>query len=161
MVVYHIDGVSPYASVGFSFGLGALAGMSKTGLTVSEMNLDNSAVTFFGLPFPLRLRYVLEADGGNLKSAISVWTATNNTNSFNFLIGSATDRGALALETIMDYTGVFAANSPVEAASTVQCPQGNQSCSKWTNETGIVKIGRPLPDAVRVSSPSHCTCMPS
>jgi hypothetical protein len=138
--------------VGFSFGLGALAGMSKSGLTVSEMNLDNSAVTFFGLPFPLRLRYVLEAAGGDLTSAMSVWNATNNTNSFNFLIGSAADRGALALETMMGYTGVFGADSPVEAAATVHCPQQNQSCSKWTNETGVVKIGRPLPDVVRVPS---------
>jgi hypothetical protein len=114
-----------YSTLGFSVGLGALAGMSQAGMTVSEMNLDNSRVTFNGVPFPLRLRMVLE-NSTNLLTAESLWKATNNTNSFNFLIGSAEGlhvwslfvindcmrfadaivgrNGAVALETIRDYT---------------------------------------------------------
>ena len=34
--------------------------MSASGISVSEMNLDNSRTTFDGPPFPLRLRMVLE-----------------------------------------------------------------------------------------------------
>ena len=97
-VVYHIDdpefGGVPKGgasmSLGFSFGLGALAGLNQEGVTVSEMNLDNDVVTFSGVPFPLRLRMVLEG-ATDLTSAMQVWNATNNTNSFNFLIGSAAD----------------------------------------------------------------------
>eukprot|EP01090_Pellita_catalonica_P001670 TRINITY_DN11432_c0_g1_i1.p1 TRINITY_DN11432_c0_g1~~TRINITY_DN11432_c0_g1_i1.p1 ORF type:complete len:519 (+),score=87.78 TRINITY_DN11432_c0_g1_i1:144-1559(+) len=142
-----------YASIGFTDGLGALAGISQIGITVSEMNLDNSRVTFSGPPFPLRLRMVLE-QGKDLESAMSVWNGTHNTNSFNFLIGSAPDalkgnNGAYALETIMGFTAQFPADSPIEAAATYNCSGANAAdCRKWTNETGIVHIGRPLPEAV-------------
>lgn len=82
---------------------------------------------------------------------MQVWNSTNNTNSFNFLIASAPDAlkgntGAYALETIRNYTGVFPDNSPVEAAATYNCP--NTTCHKWTNQSGVVRIGKPLPEAV-------------
>ena len=53
VTVYDIDGLgSPYATVGFGALLsGAIAGMSKNGMTVSEANLDNSEVTFHGFPW--------------------------------------------------------------------------------------------------------------
>lgn len=138
-----------YASLGFASGLGALAGMSGKGITVSEMNLDNDKVTFSGLPFPLRLRYVME-HSTDLASATAAWKSTNNTNSFNFLIGSSYDanskqNGALVLETIMDYTSFYQANSAVEAAATYDCPP--HKCS-WTNQNGTIHIGRPAPEAV-------------
>jgi hypothetical protein len=81
------------------------------------MNLDNSVVTFTGVPFPLRLRMVLE-QASDLNSAMRVWNSTNNTNSFNFLLGSAKDSKAFALETIRGYTQEYADNSPVEGAAT-------------------------------------------
>mmetsp|Transcript_13535 Transcript_13535/g.42600 ORF Transcript_13535/g.42600 Transcript_13535/m.42600 type:complete len:489 (-) Transcript_13535:28-1494(-) len=133
-----------YATVGFAFGLGALAGMSMHGLSVSEMNLDNSDVTLRGLPFPLRLRYVLE-EATDLQTARAAWDATNNTNSFNFMIGSAADNAALALETVAGFTAFYSADSPVERDATVLC---DESCHKWTNETGFVHFGRPMPNAV-------------
>jgi len=143
-----VSGVS--SSLGFAAGLGALAGMSSSGLSVSEMNLDNSDVTFSGPPFPLRLRYILEY-GKDLQSAISLWKSTNNTNSFNFLIGSASDalsknNGAYALETMMGYSAIFAADSPVEKAATYFCPP--KTCTGWTNKTGNIHIGKPLPNVV-------------
>jgi len=153
VVVYHIDDekVLPkaYASIGFAVGLGALAGMSSLGITTSEMNLDNSLVTFNGLAFPLRLRYVLERSM-DLNSAMGVWNSTNNTNSFNFLIGSAVDamkgNGAFALETIMGYTSVYGANNEKEIQSTYYCAQND--CKGWTNETGVIHIGHPITEAV-------------
>jgi len=128
--------------------------MSSEGISVSEMNLDNSVVTFSGLAFPLRLRYIMERSV-DLKSASTVWNSTNNTNSFNFLIASAKDAkvatktsgsGAYALETIMGFSSFYSANSPVEAAATFFCAPG--ACTHWTNETGNVKIGKPLTEAV-------------
>jgi len=145
-------GVIPtYTSLGFATGLGALAGMSSQGISVSEMNLDNSKVTFSGPAFPLRLRYVMERST-DLKSAMYTWTSTNNTNSFNFLIGSANDakvkgsNGAYALETIMDYTAQYGDNSPVEKAATYYCAP--DKCTSWTNQTGTIFIGKPIPEAV-------------
>jgi hypothetical protein len=143
-----------YSSFGFTFGLGALAGQSYDGITTSEMNLDNSETTFSGLPFPLRLRFVME-EAHDLESALRVWNATNNTNSFNFLIGSAADNQAYALETIFNFTAVFPADSPIEAAATYDCglpPNVDPTCRKWVWEanatTGNVSIGNPLPNAV-------------
>eukprot|EP00331_Platyophrya_macrostoma_P013477 CAMPEP_0176408802 /NCGR_PEP_ID=MMETSP0127-20121128/2155_1 /TAXON_ID=938130 /ORGANISM="Platyophrya macrostoma, Strain WH" /LENGTH=511 /DNA_ID=CAMNT_0017788131 /DNA_START=3 /DNA_END=1538 /DNA_ORIENTATION=+ len=154
VIVYEIQDpvlvIPPYASIGFTFGLGALAGINMAGITTSEMNLDNSRTTFSGVPFPMRLRYVLEG-ATNLETAMTLWNHTNNTNSFNFLIGSASDGAAFALETMRRFTGVFPANSPIEAAATYDCgvpPDVDTSCAQWTNETGNVSIGFPLPEAV-------------
>jgi len=117
------------------------------------MNLDNSIVTFSGLAFPLRLRYILERST-DLASAMGTWNGTNNTNSFNFLIGSAVDAkkatkttgtGAFALETIMGFTAVYP-DSQKEASATVFCQP--KECSGWTNQTGVVYIGHPLEEAV-------------
>ena len=171
VIMYHVDdpsfGGKPaggmYASLGFAFGLGALAGMNEVGITTSEMNLDNDVVTFSGVPFPWRLRLVLEG-ATDLHSAMNVWNATNNTNSFNFLVASAPDAlrikqeeelgvaapgagsAAFALETIMGFTAVFPANSTVELDATYDCV--GDACKKWTSQTGIVHIGKPIPEAV-------------
>lgn len=145
-----------YAGIGFSLGLGVLAGMNEQGITTSEMNLDNSKVTFNGMPFMLRLRHILER-GTDLESAMKAWNATHNTNSFNFLIASAADArkfssgggsAAYALETIRDFTAVFGANSSVERSATFYCARNDSGCAKWTNQTGNVPIGRPLSDVV-------------
>jgi hypothetical protein len=147
---YQIDNQVPYATIGFSFGMGALAGINMAGVTVSEMNLDNSLVTFQGLAFPLRLRKVLESST-SLQRAMTVWNATQNTNSFNFLIASAADSAAFALETVRGFTAVFPANSPIERAATVDCTGNSdqaQACHKWTTQKGVVRIGSPLPNAV-------------
>jgi hypothetical protein len=100
-------------------------------------------------PLPLHLRAYTGVD---LETAMTAWNATNNTNSFNFMIGSAPDalagrNGAFALETIRDFTAVFADNSGVERDATFLCG-GKVNCTKWTNQTGEVKIGKPLPEAV-------------
>jgi len=137
--------IPTYATIGFSFGPGALAGINAFGITTSEMNLDNSETTFTGLPFPLRLRDVLE-NSNDLNSAMKIWNSTKNTNSFNFLIASAADNSAVALETIKDFTAVFGANSDVERNATFFC--GKTDCKGWTKQTGYVHIGKPLPHAV-------------
>lgn len=49
VAVYDIAGTQgPYATFGFASGFGALAGMSRNGVTVAEMNLDNALTTFDG-----------------------------------------------------------------------------------------------------------------
>jgi len=151
-----------YATMGYAFGLGALAGQSRVGITTSEMNLDNSRTTFSGLVFPLRLRYVLE-NAHNLETAMSVWNATNNTDSMNYLISSAADGEAYALEAIgpsrtggsVSYTGQFPANSPIEANAAYDCgqpPHVDPTCAGWVappqQPVGRVPIGSPLPHAV-------------
>lgn len=79
------------------------------------------------------------------------WNTTNNTNSFNFLIGSAADAargtdGAYALETIRGFTQVYGANSFVEKYAQYLCM--GTKCRGWTPKTGVVRIGKPLPEVV-------------
>lgn len=147
VVVFDLDDATggPYAQIGFGSGLGVLAGFNAKGVTTSEMNLDNHHVSLAAPAFPTRLRMVLERSV-DLDSAMTVWNSTSNVNSFNFLLASSASNAAYALETKMGYTAVFPANSPIERDSTVVCT--GETCSKWTNATGIVKIGKPLPEAV-------------
>jgi hypothetical protein len=176
VTVYEVDGVaSRYATFGFAVGLGALAGMSSAGLSVAEMNLDNSLTTFDGPPFPLRLRMVLE-QATDLASAKAVWTATNNTDSMNYMIASAKENAAFAIEAIgghfsaapphTAFSGFFTADDPVERAATCSVsPKGaGGTCGDGFPQVpasgGVKRIGKPLPEAVwRTNHAVHPTVM--
>ena len=176
VVVYRPEDAPPYATFGFATGFGALAGMSAAGLSVSEMNLDNSLTTFDGPPFPLRLRMVLERSS-SLADARSLWENTNNTDSMNFLIASATERKALAVEAIggafstaaphATFSGFFGDDDPTEAAAscTVGTTGGGTCGTGFVDvpaEGGIKKIGMPLPEAVwRTNHAVHPRVMPT
>eukprot|EP00041_Stephanoeca_diplocostata_P015480 m.295767 g.295767 ORF g.295767 m.295767 type:complete len:526 (+) comp20047_c0_seq8:113-1690(+) len=151
VTVYNITGtLGAYSTIGFAANFaGALAGMSTHGITVSQANLDNSEVTFDGFPWPLRLRYVMEY-AANKADVYKMWSTTNNTAAFNYLVASASDPGAYALETKMGFTGYFQDNSPIEAAATWQ----------WQNTSTPARIGFPLADAVwRSNHALHPTMM--
>ena len=81
ITIINEDSSHAHAAIGYAVGLGALAGMSSKGITVSEMNLDNNEVTFNGLAFPLRLRMIM-GKSENLQQAMTLWNATNNTNRY-------------------------------------------------------------------------------
>eukprot|EP00937_MAST-01D_sp_MAST-1D-sp2_P006216 g6216.t1 len=161
VTVYRLEGqAAPYATFGFDGFAAAIAGMSAKGLTVSEANLDNGAVGFNGLAWPLRLRQILaQADG--LASARALWTATDNTAAFNFLLGSAAEPGALALETCQGVTRFFDGGDPAvpgsaaaaEAASSFTCANGTAydgvTCSWWwPGAPAPLPLGAPLRDGV-------------
>lgn len=178
------DGARKYATFGFATGFGALAGMAAGGLTVSEMNLDNSHTTFDGPPFPLRLRMVLER-ASSLAEARTLWQATNNTDSMNFLIASSRERAAVAIEAIGGrfasdaphpaFSAFFTANSSVEAEATCRVatdhaaatsagPRGGTCGSGFPREPvmhgGVKAIGSPLSEAVwRTNHALHPTVM--
>ena len=127
------------------------------------MNLDNSVTTFDGPPFPLRLRHVLE-DAASLSEARSIWEATNNTDSMNFLIASARERSALAIEAIggrfaasaphQAFSAFFADNSTIErrATCTVGTKEGGTCGTGFVTtpatSAGLKPIGAPLAEAV-------------
>lgn len=108
LTVHHPKGGVPHVTVGFAAVWGALAGMSAQGLSVHEANLEESLVTFRGFPWILRLRHAMaNSPTGSLVEAKSVWEATNNTVGFNHMFASATDKQAMAMETMKDYTAYF------------------------------------------------------
>lgn len=83
-----------------------MAGMSSKGLTVHEANLESKLDTFKGFPWILRLRHVM-AYADNLAEAMDIFAGTNNTVGFNFMVGSASDKKALCMETMAGYTATF------------------------------------------------------
>lgn len=156
-------------TIGFSGFFGALAGQSEAGITVSEANLDNSRVSFDGIPWPIRLRQLL-GEASSLSEARRMWASEPNTAAFNFLVGSASDAGsgncpaAVALETVDGFNGEFLGDSSVEANATYVCVEGtvmDGTRCKWPSNGGRpVKIGEPLEDAVfRSNHALHPTVM--
>lgn len=169
ITVYRIDGQVPYATFGFDGFGGALAGNSKTGLTVSEANLDNLGVAFDGLAWPLRLRHIL-GNAKNLTEARNIWKETPNTAAFNFLLASSAEPAgspaAVALETIDTFTAEFFGDSPIEAASKFQCDfnktKTDGSTCYWPSDNKPVQIGHPMANAVwRSNHALHPTVMKS
>ena len=147
--------------------------MSSKGITVAEMNLDNSYTTFDGPPFPIRLRMILERSD-KLSTARKVWESTNNTDSMNYMIASAKERDAYAIEAIggrfkaeapyTSFSGFFHANDTIEADATcVVGKTGGGTCGTGDVPAGggkVKHIGLPLPEAVwRTNHALHPTIM--
>jgi hypothetical protein len=105
-----------HATFGFAGIWGALAGMSKAGLTVHEANLESKYNTLKGFPWVLRLREVMET-ASNLDEARKVFESTNNTVGFNHGVSSAPDQAAMVFETDAMHTGYFTDDSEVERAA--------------------------------------------
>jgi len=81
------EGKAAHVMLGYCGIMGALTGMSATGLTVHEANLESNRDSFHGFPWLYRLRAVME-QSADLASAKKLWDATNNTCGFNHAVGS-------------------------------------------------------------------------
>jgi hypothetical protein len=124
----------PYATVGFAGFMGSLAGMSKAGLTLHEANLEEKTETYFGFPWAMRLRWIME-NSHSLSDALTLWKETNNTIGFNFQICSAYEHKCVLIETMAGYSAYFYDNDPREANA------------MYNNSDGqYVHLGRPLPE---------------
>jgi hypothetical protein len=126
------------------------------------MAARSCARRFDGPPFPMRLRMVLER-ASSLAEARAVWEASNNTDSMNYLIASANDAAAYAIEAIggrfgaqpphAAYSAFFTDDDPTEAGAT--CAVGETAggtCGGGFPDhpvaSGLKHIGRPLREAV-------------
>jgi len=133
---------APHAAFAYSGLWGALAGLSAKGITVHEANLEENEITFSGFPWILRLRYIME-NAININTAQNLWNSTNNTVGYNHMITSAWDNAngnphpVTALETMLNYTAMFADNDPREQQATYVYSNGTVS-----------QIGYPLPNAL-------------
>ena len=137
------DGRTPYATIGFAGFIGAIAGMSAAGITVTQSNLDNSLVTLDAAAWPFRLRYIMEtaATIADVRAIYSSGPLAATAGTANHLIGSNADAAAgrsagVAAECIATENALYADDDPAER-----------------NATGyyggrIVPIGFPLPQAL-------------
>ncbi|KNC55383.1 uncharacterized protein AMSG_11041 [Thecamonas trahens ATCC 50062] len=130
------DGGVAHATFGFIGFYGALAGVSAEGISVHEANLEEGeAISFKGMAWVLRLRYIMEKSK-HLDSALTLWNDEHNTVGFNFGIMSQPDRAGVVIETNDIDSYIFHADSPVEAAATIEY------------EGKTVQYGFPMTDAV-------------
>ena len=113
--MYHPVDAIPHATIGFAGITGAMTGLSSAGVTVHEANLESDRDTFYGFPWTLRLRAVMER-ATTLAEATAFWDATNNTCGFNHAVGSAVDASFVAIETDAGHSAYFGAMDPREVA---------------------------------------------
>ena len=114
ITVYHPPGGAfAHATVGFAGVTGALTGVSSQGITVHEANLESDRDSFYGFPWTLRLRAVMERTA-TLADATALWEGTNNTCGFNHAVGSASDGAFVAIETDAGHSAYFGAMDPRE-----------------------------------------------
>merc|ERR1712232_199915 len=119
--IWHPEDSYEHSAIGYTIMYGVLAGMSSKGISVHEANLESNKETFQGFPWVLRLRYIME-NAKNINEAWGLWESTNNTVGFNHMVASSTDasssnHGALAIETMADYSAYFLDNDPREAGA--------------------------------------------
>ena len=144
ITVYHPPDRSrtAHATVGFAGFVGAIAGMSARGVTVSQSNLDNSRVVLNASAWPFRLRYIMEtadtvADVRRVYSPPGALAATAGT--ANHIVGAQSDAAsgrsaAVAAECIAPFNALYADDDPAEAAA--------------VNPATGARIGFPLPHAL-------------
>lgn len=141
ITVYHPPeaGRAAYATFGFAGFLGAIAGMSARGVTVTQSNLDNSRVTMRAAAWPFRLRYILEtaATVADARAVYGQGPLAATAGSANHVVAAQADAAAgrpaaVVAECVATGNALFSDNDPREAAATY-------------NGT---RIGFPLPHAV-------------
>lgn len=64
-----------------------------------------------GFQWTLRMRYIM-MKANNLNEALKVWNQTKNTLGMNFMLGSGSDKKAVVIETMRDYSAIFYDNDP-------------------------------------------------
>ena len=135
------DGGNAHMTAGFIGFYGSLAGVSSKGISVHEANLEEDEISFYGMPWVLRLRYIMEKSD-SLDSALSLWDDEHNTVGFNFGIMSNPDTAGVVIETNDEISQVFADDSPMEADAHIM------------KDGERIQLGYPMKDAVyRTNAP--------
>jgi len=126
VTVYHPPepGRAAHATIGFAGFVGAIAGMSSRGVTVSQSNLDNSRVALNASAWPFRLRYIMEtADTvADVRAVYSSGALAATAGTANHIIGCQSDAAAgraaaVAAECIAPVNALYADDDPAEAAA--------------------------------------------
>lgn len=117
ILVWRPKGGIPFMMVGWAGGVGSVTGMNSRGITLGEMTLPSSDVTFDGLPLFLQMRLCLE-QCATLEEAVQFFQKCPRTTGWNFIIGDSKIPDARALETDAKYCTVFAPMDPKESDAT-------------------------------------------
>ncbi len=105
----------PFVNVGWSGFLGAVSGMNAAGLSIAEITARSAADRLAGRPMVVRLREVLQ-EARTLEEAVAILTRGRRTHGFNYVVASALEDAAAAVEVNAEAYARFAPGDPREAA---------------------------------------------
>ena len=155
VTVYHPPeaGRAAYASIGFAGFVGAIAGMSERGVSVTQSNLDNSRVTMRGVMWPFRMRYILETATtvADVRSVYTSGALSATAGTANHVVSAQADAvagrtAAVVAECIATENALYADDDPREANATYKG----------------ARIGFPLPHALwRTNHALAATILPT
>lgn len=106
-----------FASMGFAGFVGVLAGMNDAGISVGQVGSSSSEESLQGTSFVLLLRRILE-EAGTASAGARIVRKAKRTVGINYMIASAVERQALALETTSKHFAQFKDDDPSEK----KCP---------------------------------------
>jgi hypothetical protein len=113
-----------FINVGFIGFIGALSGMNQRGICIGQVGSRSVDETHDGVPFIFLLRRILEEADGTT-SAAQIVRGSPRTVGINYVIGSALEKRAVALETTARHFAEFHDADPAEAVSPFAVPLTN------------------------------------
>lgn len=110
-----IPGRKKYVNIGYAGFAGVLSGMNEAGISAGQVGASSVDETLEGVPMPFVLKRVMEETGSEEDAADLIKRAVR-TRGYNYIIASAKQKKALALETTHSRFASFTDNDPEEKA---------------------------------------------
>lgn len=138
----------PHVAIAFAGVFGALAGMSKQGMVVTESGDDNKVESLRGYSWTLRLRGVME-QCATMECIKNFWSnASQNTMGINHGLGVASG-GFIETENRFGYSAVFGDDDPREKNFVVNQSENCDKNGNWIVGSGPCRhVGAPMKNAV-------------
>jgi hypothetical protein len=105
----------PFVNLGWSGFLGAVSGINRAGISIAEITARSAAASMAGEPMVARLRRVLQ-EATDLDRAVAIVSHPPRTLGYNFVIASAREDRAVAVESNRERVALFQPGDPREGA---------------------------------------------
>lgn len=102
-----------YVNIGYYGFIGVLSGLNEKGISVGQIGATSADETMEGVPMPFLLRRIL-AKASSLEEAIAILRQSDRTRGYNYVIASASEKKAVAVEATQHHLAVFSDADPRE-----------------------------------------------
>ena len=119
--VHTPSGKNTYVNIGYYGFVGVLSGLNESGISIGEIGATSSDESMRGIPMHFLLKRVL-SQANSLDEAISIFEQGELTQGFNYVIASAFEKKAAAIEATHRHIAVFKDNDPRETAVAYSMP---------------------------------------
>ena len=106
-------GQNNYVNIGYYGFNGVLSGVNESGISVGEIGATSSDESMRGVPMPFLLERVLSR-ASTLTEAATVFEQSDLTQGFNYVIASASEKKAFAVEATHQHIAIFYDQDPKE-----------------------------------------------